>query len=52
MLVKVQVEPGGERVDGKVGSKWRDGRSTLMEHIVQEGINTKKTSHLEAFLKT
>ena len=23
-----------------------------MEHIVQEGINTKKTSNLEAFLKT
>ena len=23
-----------------------------MEHIVQEGINTKKNSHLEVFLKT
>ena len=23
-----------------------------MEHIVQEGINTKKTCNLEAFLKT
>ena len=50
MLVKVEVEQWGERVDGKVGYKWRD----MMEHIVQEGINTKKkkNSNLEAFLKT
>ena len=41
MLVKVEVEPEEERVDGKVGSKQRDERSTLIEHIVQEGINTK-----------
>ena len=24
-----------------VGLKWRDGRSSLMEHIFVEGINTK-----------
>ena len=38
MLVNGEMEQWGERVDGKVGKKWRDE----MEHIVQEGINTKK----------
>ena len=40
MLVKVEGEQWGEWVDGKVGLKWRDE----MEHIVQDGINTKKTA--------
>ena len=50
MLIKVEVEQWGDRVDGKAGLKWRGE----MKHIVQEGINTKKkkNSNLEAFLKT
>ena len=56
MLVKVEVEPEEERVDGKVGSKQRDERSTLIEHIVQEGINTKNKQQsggiLEDLMKT